>query len=101
MTITAVRGLNDNAALNKPVAIQGTCTTCHDTPNVGHHSLPLPLDIGVGHSAMPGVETDPTIAAAVAELNEPDLPVFLISGCPDPFSGERARRSTRPIPARA
>jgi len=87
MTITAVRGLNDNAALNKPVAFQGTCTTCHDTPNVGHHSLPLPLDIGIGHSAMPGVETDPTIAAAVAELNEPDLPVFLISGCPDPFSG--------------
>lgn len=88
MQITAVRGLNDNPALNKPATIQGTCTTCHDTPNVGHHSMPLPLDIGVGHSAMPGVETDPAIAAAVAELNEPNLPLFLISGCPDPFSGD-------------
>ena len=87
LTITTVRGLNDNAALNKPAAIQGTCTTCHDTPNVGHHSLPLPLDIGVGHSAMPGVETDANIAAGVAELDEPNLPVFLISGCPDPFNG--------------
>ena len=87
MTITTVRGLNDNAALNKPAAFQGTCTTCHDTPNVGHHSLPLPLDIGVAHSAMPGIETDTNIAAAVAELDEPDLPLFLISGCPDPFNG--------------
>ena len=87
LTITSVRGLNDNTALNKPVTLQGTCTTCHDTPNVGHHSLPLPLDIGVGHSAMPGVETDSNIAAAIAELDEPNLPVFLINGCPDPFNG--------------
>ncbi len=89
LTISTVRGLNDNAALNKPATLQGTCTTCHDTPNVGHHSLPLPLDIGVGHTAMPGVETDTNIAAAVAELDEPDLPVFLISGCPDPFNASQ------------
>jgi hypothetical protein len=86
LTITTVRGLNDNAGLNKPVTIQGTCTTCHDTPNVGHHSIALPLDIGVAHSAIPGGETDPTVAAALAELDQPDLPVFRISGCPDPFS---------------
>ena len=36
---------------------------------------------------MPGMETDTNIAAAVAELDEPDLPLFLISGCPDPFNG--------------
>ena len=29
-------------------AIQGTCGTCHDTPNVGNHSSPTPLDIGTG-----------------------------------------------------
>jgi hypothetical protein len=87
LTITTVRGLNDNAALNNSAKIQGTCSTCHDTPNVGHHSWPLPLDIGVAHSALPGVETDRNIAAALAELDEPDLPVFLISGCPDPFKG--------------
>jgi len=33
--ITGVRGLNDNAALGSPASITGTCTTCHDTPNVG------------------------------------------------------------------
>jgi hypothetical protein len=87
LTITAVRGLNDNAALGKPVAIPGTCTTCHDTPNVGHHSLPLPLDIGVGHTGMPGLENDANVSAALATLDAPDLPVFEISGCPSPFSG--------------
>jgi cytochrome c peroxidase len=25
----------------------GNCTTCHDSPNVGNHSLPLPLNIGL------------------------------------------------------
>ena len=86
LTISAVRGLNDNAALGNPVSFKGTCTTCHDTPNVGDHSLPLPLDIGIGHTPRPGLETDPNIQLGIAELNEPDLPVFLVSGCSTPFS---------------
>jgi cytochrome c peroxidase len=86
VTITAVRGLNDNAALGNPASFQGTCTTCHDTPNVGNHSLPLPLDIGLAHSPRAGLETDPNVEKGIAELNEPDLPVFLVSGCPSPFS---------------
>jgi cytochrome c peroxidase len=90
MTISNVRGLNDNAALNKPTSFAGTCATCHDTPNIGHHSLPLPLDIGVGHTSNPSFETDPIVAAAVQELSEPDLPVFLISGCPNPFNAGQA-----------
>ncbi len=81
LTISAVRGLNDNAALGNPASIKGTCTTCHDSPNVGDHSLPLPLDIGVAHVPRSGFETDPNIRRAVAELNEPDLPIFLVSGC--------------------
>jgi cytochrome c peroxidase len=85
VTISAVRGLNDNAALDNPASFQGTCTTCHDAPNVGNHSLPLPLDIGIGHTALPGFENDPNIHNGIAELDEPDLPVFLISGCPSPF----------------
>ena len=85
IAISGVRGLNDNAALGKPVSFIGHCTTCHDTPNVGDHSLPLPLDIGLGHSALPGFENDPNIAAGLAELDEPNLPVFLVSGCPSPF----------------
>jgi cytochrome c peroxidase len=86
LTITAVSGLNDNAALGKPASLQGTCTTCHDAPNIGNHSLPLPLDIGIGHPTLPGFETDPNISAALAEVHAADLPVFRIDGCPDPFN---------------
>ena len=85
ITLTAVRGLNDNAALGKPASVQGTCTTCHDAPNVGNHSLPLPLDIGIGHPALPNFESDPNIAAALAQVDAADLPIFRLDGCPDPF----------------
>lgn len=44
INITGVAGLND--ALNLPT-IPGTCGTCHDSPNAGDHSVPLPLNIGV------------------------------------------------------
>ena len=44
ISITNVAGLNDD--LNAPV-IAGTCTTCHDTPNIGHHSVALPINIGL------------------------------------------------------
>jgi cytochrome c peroxidase len=77
--------LNDNAALANPVSFKGTCTTCHDAPNVGDHSLPLALDIGLAHSLRAGLETDPNIEKGIAELNEPDLPVFLVTGCAPPF----------------
>ena len=86
LTISNVRGLNDSAALNRPTSFQGTCTTCHDTPNVGDHSLPLPLDIGVAHTPRSGFETDPAISKGMAELGGPDLPVFLVQGCPNPFN---------------
>ncbi len=42
--ITGVKGLNDELGL--PM-IPGTCGTCHDSPNVGDHSVPAPLDIGL------------------------------------------------------
>jgi hypothetical protein len=91
MTISNVRGLNDNPALKSPAAFAGTCATCHDAPNVGHHSLPLPLDIGVSHSSNLNYETDRNVAAAVRELSAPDLPVFFISGCANPFNkGQKA-----------
>jgi len=90
LTISNVRGLTDNAALAKalgttvPIApFQGTCTTCHDTPNVGNHSLPLALDIGTGHD--PADENDPLIANGLSALSVPDLPVYQITGCPNPF----------------
>ena len=45
INITGVAGVND--VLGMP-ALQGSCGTCHDTPNVGDHSFPAPLNIGTG-----------------------------------------------------
>jgi cytochrome c peroxidase len=90
LTISNVRGLTDNAALatalgtTVPIApFQGTCTTCHDAPNIGNHSLPLALDIGTGHD--PAQENDPIIANGLSALSVPDVPVYEITGCPNPF----------------
>lgn len=46
--ITGVGGLND--LLNQSV-VMGTCTTCHDSPNVGNHSVSMPLNIGIADEA--------------------------------------------------
>jgi cytochrome c peroxidase len=49
-TITGVAGLNGNTFSNGvtgPQTIVSTCGICHDTPNVGNHSVPAPLNIGV------------------------------------------------------
>lgn len=53
--ITGVGGLND--ALGQPV-INGTCTTCHDSPNVGNHSFSVPLNIGTtAYPSLPALDT--------------------------------------------
>ena len=57
IAITGVGGLNDDLAIP---AIQGTCTTCHNTPDAGNHSVPLPLNIGI----------------ADASRRTPDLPLY-------------------------
>ncbi|MHB8812243.1 MAG: hypothetical protein ACYDAE_03170 [Steroidobacteraceae bacterium] len=101
LTITNVRGLNDNAALGRPTSFKGTCTTCHDAPNVGDHSLPLPLDIGTSHTGNPSFESDPVITSAVSQLSMPQLPVFLISGCPDPFNPGQSASFYTTDPGRA
>jgi cytochrome c peroxidase len=53
IVITGVKGINDDVNAGGLVpggmpSLQGTCGTCHDTPNVGNHSFPTPLNIGVG-----------------------------------------------------
>ena len=53
INITGVAGINDDVAAGGLVAggipsLQGTCGTCHDSPNVGNHSFPTPLNIGTG-----------------------------------------------------
>jgi cytochrome c peroxidase len=49
IAITGVAGLNDVPLQDGAIhpLINGFCGTCHDTPNVGHHSVPAPLNIGV------------------------------------------------------
>ncbi len=53
INITGVAGLNDDISAGGLVqggvpSLTGTCGTCHDTPNVGNHSFPTPLNIGTG-----------------------------------------------------
>jgi len=45
ITISDVAGINDVAGL--PASFSGTCGTCHDSPNVGNHSVSAPLNIGL------------------------------------------------------
>lgn len=62
ITITGVKGLNDNPAFGSPAVVVGTCTTCHNSPNVGHHSLAVPLDIGL----------------ADGSRRTPDMPLYML-----------------------
>jgi hypothetical protein len=47
IAIVGVSGINDEAVFGKPPVLVGTCTTCHDSPNAGNHSVVAPLDIGL------------------------------------------------------
>ena len=42
-----------------PQPFDGTCGTCHDTLNVGNHSVSAPLNIGVGDQTFPSAVTNP------------------------------------------
>ncbi|MBA2483946.1 MAG: hypothetical protein H0V39_05920, partial [Nitrosomonas sp.] len=46
--ISGVKGLNDDLGVDE---IAGSCTTCHNIPNAGNHSVPLPLDIGISDAS--------------------------------------------------
>jgi len=59
ITIAGVKGLNDDL---KVKSLPGSCTTCHDAPNAGNHSIPAPLDIGL---------TD-------ASRRTPDMPLYTL-----------------------
>lgn len=63
-TISGVGGLNVNSPFNPPLpaSFEGTCTTCHNTPNAGNHSIVAPLDIGL----------------ADASRRTPDMPLYTL-----------------------
>ena len=63
INITGVGGLND--ALQTK-SISGFCGTCHDTPNVGNHSVKAPLNIGIADKNPPALDVS-------------DLPLFKLS----------------------
>jgi cytochrome c peroxidase len=75
ITITDVAGLNDIPGLK---TVAGFCGTCHDTPDVGNHSVKLPLNIGIANGGRnnnnPGLDID-------------DLPVFNMSCVSGPNAG--------------
>lgn len=73
MIIQDVKGLNDKLGITTFI---GTCSTCHDVPNSGGHSLPSFFDIGI--TDIPGDSSDP-LTIAVATINTPPLPVYALS----------------------
>ncbi len=75
INITGVAGLNDD--LNTP-SIPGFCGTCHDTPNVGNHSVKAPLNIGIADA---GDNSPPA-------LDISGLPVFTLTCTQGPLAGQ-------------
>lgn len=94
LNITAVRGINDNPALGNPANLRGSCTTCHDTPNVGNRSLPLPFDTATTRLTV--TETHNDILAGLAQINAPSLPVYQIASCKDPAGNPVTFTTTDP-----
>ena len=68
--LSGVNGLNvDGLNLGD---FDGTCTTCHDTPNAGNHSVVAPLNIGL----------------VTEELRTPDMPLYVLQCNAGPHAGQ-------------
>jgi len=87
ITITGVAGLNDLPGLS---TVNGTCTTCHDTPNSGNHSVSLAIKIGTtDYPAMPALDVKglPVYTVACADgssLKVTDIGRAMVTGkCAD------------------
>lgn len=76
ITITGVAGINDLPGLT---TVSGFCGTCHDAPNVGNHSVKLPINIGIANGGPdnnnPGLDIG-------------DLPVFSLLCVSGPNAGK-------------
>ena len=68
-TITNVSGFNDELGAK---TISGTCTSCHNAPNVGNNSVGLMMDIGV----------------SAASRRTPDQPLYTLTSA---TTGERVQ----------
>ncbi len=55
IVLTGVAGLNNQtfaSGITVPDPFVGTCTTCHDAPNAGDHSVKAPLNIGLTDASL-------------------------------------------------
>jgi cytochrome c peroxidase len=75
INITRVAGINDVLGVT---SVPGFCGTCHDTPDVGNHSVKLPINIGIANG---GPKNDNP------GLDIADLPVFTLSCVSGPNVG--------------
>jgi cytochrome c peroxidase len=75
INIIGVAGLNDVLGMT---SIPGFCGTCHDTPNVGNHSVRAPLNIGIANA---GANKPPA-------LDISGLPVFTLQCTQGPLAGQ-------------
>jgi len=85
ITISGVAGLND--APGVPASFVGNCTTCHNAPNVGNHSVSLALNIGV------------TDVPAVPALDISGLPIYTLhcnAGAVTPVGATSTIQTTDP-----
>jgi cytochrome c peroxidase len=53
ITISGVAGLNFDGPFSPPLpeSFTGACTTCHDEPHAGNHSIVAPLNIGLADAS--------------------------------------------------
>jgi cytochrome c peroxidase len=76
ITITGVAGINDLPGL---ASVSGFCGTCHDSPDVGNHSVKLPINIGIANGGPNNNNPGLDIA---------DLPLFTLSCVSGPNIGK-------------
>jgi hypothetical protein len=76
INITNVAGINDVLGV---ASLAGFCGTCHDSPDVGNHSVKLPINIGIANGGLnnnnPGLDID-------------GLPVFTVQCVSGPNTGK-------------
>jgi cytochrome c peroxidase len=76
INISGVAGINDVLGVTN---LSGFCGTCHDTPDVGNHSVKLPINIGIAN----GGPNNNNLGLDIA-----DLPVFALSCVSGPNAGK-------------
>lgn len=74
IVITGVAGLNTLPGL---ATVQGSCSTCHNSPNVGDHSLSVPLNIGISDfPGRPGLDIS-GLPVYTVQCNATNPPTFV------------------------